>query len=169
MFAPMAAAAAIQAGLEGATNPVKARLDVLLLYEDLGTALRAKHSLDLLPGQFGGAAGLETRLWRLDLLGEPLLAEQAAIEAAAADLIVLSLHGRTALRAEVRHWLGRWLNHKWDRAYALAALLDPQPARAGGHNRVLAYLKRVAEAAGADLFIGFSDVPVSTPVSSPGD
>ena len=42
----MAATAAIQAGLEGATTPVKARLDVLLLYEDLGTALRAKHSLD---------------------------------------------------------------------------------------------------------------------------
>ncbi len=133
---------------------------MLLLYEDLGTALRAKHSLDLLPGQLGAAAGLDTRLWRLDLLGEPLLAEQAAIEAAEADVIVLSLHGRTALRAEVCHWLSRWLDRKEDRAYALAAFLDPEPSQPGSDNPVVAYLKRVAEAANADLFFGFRQVPV---------
>jgi hypothetical protein len=32
------------------------------------------------------------------------------------------------LRAEARDWLARWLDHKEDRAYALAALLDPEPA-----------------------------------------
>ena len=140
--------------------PVKPALEVLLLYEDLGTALRAKQSLDLLPGQLGAATALGTRLWRLDLLGEPLLAEQAAIEAAAADVIVLSLHGRTTLRAEVCHWLRRWPDHKEDRAYALAALLDPEPAQPGSDNPVVAYLKRVAQAANADLFFGFRQVPV---------
>jgi hypothetical protein len=160
------AAEAMRAGPEGTKTPVKPRLDVLLLYEDLGTALRAKHSLDLLPGQLSTEAGWGTRLWRLDLLGEPLLAEQAAIEAAAADVIVLSLHGRTALRAEARDWLSRWLHHKEDRPYALAALLDPEPALPGSDNPVVDYLKRVAEAAHADLFCGFSDAPVATPGSS---
>lgn len=151
-------AEAVRAGPERGEAPVKPVLDVLLLYEDLGTALRAKHSLDLLPGQLGGEAGFYTRLWRLDLLGMPLLAEQAAIEAAAADVIVLSLHGRNELRAEVCHWLGRWLDHKEDRPYALAALLDPEPAQLGSDNPVVAYLKRVAEAAHADLFFGSSRV-----------
>ena len=94
-------------------------------------------------------------MWRLDLLHEPLLAEQAAIEAAAADVIVLSLHGGTAFRAEVSHWLSRWLDHKADRPYALAALLDPAPARLGSDNPVVAYLKQIAALANADLFFGF--------------
>jgi hypothetical protein len=157
---------ALRASLEEAEVPVKPALEVLLLYEDLATALRAKQSLDLLPGQLGGATALGTRLWRLDLLGEPLLAEQAAIEAAAADVIVLSLHGRTALRPEARDWLSRWLHHKEDRPYALAALLDPEPALPGSDNPVVDYLKRVAEAANTDLFCGFSDAPVPAPGSS---
>jgi hypothetical protein len=157
---------ALRASLEEAEVPVKPALEVLLLYEDLGTALRAKQALDRLPGQFGAATALGTRLWRLDLLGEPLLAEQAAIEAAAADVIVLSLHGRATLRAEVCHWLSRWLDHKEDRAYALAALLDPEPALPVSDNPVVAYLKRIAEAAKADLVCGFCDAPVATPGSN---
>jgi hypothetical protein len=150
------AAEVVWAGPGQGAAPVRPVLDVLLLYEDLGTALRAKHSLDLLPGQLSLEAGWGTRVWRLDLLGEPLLAEQAAIEAAAADVIILSLHGRNDLRAEARDWLDRWLDRKEDRPYALAALLDPEPAQPGGDNPVVAYLKRVAEAAHADLFCGFS-------------
>jgi hypothetical protein len=149
---------ALRVSPEEAEVPVRPALEVLLLYEDLGTALRAKRSLDLLPSQLGAPAALDTRLWRLDLLGEPLLAERAAIEAAAADVIILSLHGHTALRAEVRHLLRRWLDHKEDRPYALGALLDPEPAQLGSDNPVVAYLKRVAEAAHAELFCGSSRV-----------
>ena len=134
------------------------RLDVLLLYEDLGTALRAKQSLDLLPGRLGVEAGCGLRLWRIDLLDEPLLAEQAAIEAAIADVIVLSLHGCTALRPAVCQWLNRWLDHKEDRAYAFAALLDPEFAEADSGNPVIAHLKRIAEQAHAELFLDFRKV-----------
>ena len=140
--------------------PVKPVLEVLLLYEDLSTALRAKHSLDQLPGQLGGETGLNTRLWRLDLLGQPLLAEQAAIEAAAADVIILSLHRSSDLRAELRNWLSRWLEHKEARPYALAALLDAEAAQPGRRNAVVAYLQRVAATAGADLFCGSDLAPV---------
>ena len=153
-------ARAVRAVPGGDKTPVKPKLDVLLLYEDLGTALRATRSLDLLPGQLGVEAGWSTKLWRLDLLSVPLLAEQAAIEAAAAEVIILSLHGHTALRAEVCHWLRRWLDHKKDRPYALAALLDPEPCRPDIDKPVVAYLKRFTEAANADLFFGFHQVPV---------
>ncbi len=162
------AAKAVRAGSQGGAAPVKPVLKVLLLYEDLGTALRAKHSVDLLPGQLGAETRLDTRLWRLDLLGEPLLAEQAAIEAAAADVIILSLHGRNELRAEARDWLSSWLNRKEDRPYALAALLDPEPAQPSRDNPVVAYLKRVAEAAHADLVCGFFNPSIPAPGSSVG-
>jgi hypothetical protein len=120
-------------------------LEVVLLYEDLGTALRAKHSLEMLRDQFVAGAGLAIKVWRLDLLAVPLLAEQAANEAAAADVIVLSLHGRDALRAEVKDWLRRWLDRKEPRAYALAALLDPEPNFSRTESPVTAYLKEAAQ------------------------
>ena len=138
---------------------VKPALEVLLLYEDLGTALRAKHSLDRMPLQFGAEVKMSTRLWRLDLLSQPLLAERAAIEASAADVIVLSLHSHRQLRAEVRDWLNRWLDHKADRPCVLAALLDTELSEPNPRHPVLAYLRRVAETAGADLFCGSCQVP----------
>ncbi len=144
---------------EAGEVPVKPVLEVLLLYEDLGTALQAKHSLDRLPLHLGAEAGISTRLWRLDLLSQPLLAEQAVIEAVAAHVIVLSLHGRTHIRTEVRNWLDRWLEHKEDRPYALAALLDAETGPPGSPNPAVAYLKRIAKTAGADLFCSFDQAP----------
>jgi len=162
-------AKSVRAGPHESDATLKPVLDALLLYEDIGTALRAKHSLDLLPTPFITEAVWRTNLWRLDLLGEPLLAEQAAIEAAAADVIILSVRGRNEPRAEVRDWLSRWLDHKEDRPYALAALLDPEPAHRGSDNPVVVYLKRVAEAAHADLFCGFCNVPLPVPGYSAGE
>jgi len=135
--------------------------NVLILYEDLGTGLRAKHSLELLPDQFPADARCSTTLWRLELLSDPLLAEQAALEAAAADVIILSVHGRRELPAEVRQWLNGWLAHKEPRPYALGVLLDSVEANQGSDNPVVGYMQQVAAAAGADLFYGFSEAPVN--------
>lgn len=158
----------IVGGHPGGEVPIKPGLAVLLLYEDLSTALRAKHTLDLLPLQLGADAALGTRLWRLDLLGKSMLAEQAAIEAAAADVIILSLYGGSGLLPAARDWLNRWLDHKEDRPYAFAALLDPEPTHPGGDDPVMAYLTRFAQAAHADLFCGFCSAPVLWPSSRAG-
>jgi len=162
-------AKAVRAGPDDSDAPVKPVLNVLLLYEDFGTALRAKHSLDLLPVSFITEAGMRTNLWRLDLLSEPLFKERAAIEAAAADLIVLSVHGRCKLRIEAREWLNRWLDHKEARPYALAVLLDPETVNSGPDNPVVEYLKGIAEAASADLFYSFCQVPMPEPGSGQGE
>ena len=154
------AAKAVRAGPDEGQTPVKPALEVLLVYEDFGTALRAKHSLDLLPLPFITEARLNTKLWRLDLLGEPLLRERAALEAAVADLIIMSLHDRDELRADAREWLNRWLDEKENRPYALAVLLDPEPDNSRPDHPVLAYMKGIAAAAAADLFCSFCPTPV---------
>jgi hypothetical protein len=143
-----------QPGFEPSAAPVGLGLQVLLLYEDLATALRATQSLDRLPAQLGGMAKLVTRPWRLDLLREPLLAEQAAIEAAEADVILLSVHSGGELRAEARDCLTRWLDHKEDRPYSLAALLDQELTQPGVNNPVAAYLRLVARVASAEFVCG---------------
>lgn len=139
--------------------PLKPAIEVLLLYEDLSTALRAKLSLDRLSLHLGAEAGISTRLWRLDLLSQPLLAEQAVIEAVAAHVIVLSLHGCPHIRTEVRNCLNRWLEHKADRPYALAALLDAETGSPGSPGSAISYLKGIAKTAGADLFCSSGQAP----------
>jgi hypothetical protein len=146
---------------ERAETPVIPCLSVLILYEDFGTGLRAKHSLDMLPKQGPAPAPWSTKLWRIDLLSDPLLGEQAVLEAAAADVIILSVHGRGELPAVVREWLNSWLGRKQNRPCVLGVLLDSEEASQGGDNPVLAYAQQVATAAGANLFYGYSEAPVS--------
>jgi hypothetical protein len=157
------AAKTLRAEPDASEVPVRPGLEVLLLYEDLGTALRARRLLDHLPGQPGRETDLHTRLWRLDLLGQPLLAEQAAIEAAAADVIILSLHGSEDLPAEVRNWLNRWLDHKEDRPYALAASLDAAPTESRDRNHLLEDLRQFAASAGVELLCGADRTSASSP------
>ena len=128
-------------------------LEVVLLYEDLTTALRAKGSLELVRHKFPAGPAVAIKLWRLDLLAEPLLAEQVTLEAVAADLLLLSLHDGHDLRLEVREWLRNWLKRKEARAYALALLLDPAfgVGGAAAKNFATVYLQHVALSAGAEL------------------
>ena len=141
--------------------PVPSVLDVLIIYEDLGTALRAKHSLDRLPTQAGTGPRLNTKLWKVDLLREPLLREQAAIEAIGVDVIILSIHGRSELPVAVREWLHRWLDRKEKRPYAFCVLLDPELAGRWQESPVAAQVKVVGEVSGVDLFFGFCEASSS--------
>ena len=136
-------------------------LEVLILYEDYGTGLRAKRSLDLLPARFPAKAHWSTKLWRIELLSDPLLKEQAAREAAAADVLILSLHGRSTLPAGLREWLTCWLGHKPSRPCAMGVLLDAEQGGQGGKNPVIACIQQVAAIAGSDFFYGFSEAPGS--------
>jgi hypothetical protein len=79
----------------------------------------------------------------------------------------MSLHGRDELQADAREWLNRWRIQKEDRPYALAVLLDPEPANSSPEHPVLAYMKEIAVAAAADLFYSFCQVPVPAPLSMP--
>ncbi len=140
-------------------TPIAPFLNVMILYEDFGTGLRAKRSLDLLPEQLRANAKLSTKLWRIELLADPLLSEQAAMEAGAADVIILSVHGQRSLSAEVQAWLSSWLRHRRREACALGVLLDSRQDSTGSEKPIVSYLQQVANVAGADLFYSFSDAP----------
>lgn len=137
--------------------PLAPQVEVLILYEDYGTGLRARRSLDRLPEHLPTGARLSTKLWRIQLLDDSLLHEQAAVEAAGADVIILSVHGRSALPPTVQAWLNRWLCLRQRRACALGVLLDPEEASRGSANRVAAFMQQVAAIGGVDLLYGFSE------------
>jgi len=134
----------------------KPEVNVLLLYEDAETGLRAKLSLAVVQKRGLLETGFRTKLWRRDLLRAEWLCEQAAKEAAAADVIIVSMHGEADLPGEVTDWLARWLEHKTDRPCALGVLLDGSAAQRPA-SPITRYLQGVAEAAGADLLWGFCE------------
>ncbi len=73
------------------------RLDVLAVYEDFATGLRARQTLDQTVQRLEADADVQVNLWRFDLLREPALRQQAAEEAAEADIVFVSMHGQSEL------------------------------------------------------------------------
>jgi hypothetical protein len=144
-------------------------LEVVVLYEDLEAAMRAKRSLKLLPAQRRTQSGLRTQLWRLDLMREPLLREQAALEAADADLVLLSVHGGGELGRPTLDWLRCWVAHQPRRPCSIGLLLNAA-AKSAPRNKVIARVQRFANAAGAKLFYSFSAAgdEARTPVEAAG-
>ncbi len=132
-------------------------LNVFLLYEDSETGLRAQRSLGGLQARETQTTPLRTKLWRSELFGAQLLRDQAVIEAAGADVIILSFHGQQALPGEVREWFSLWLERKGDRPYAIGLLLDAHLAAQTRENPVMAEVQTIAAAAGADFFCGFCE------------
>ena len=88
------------------------RLDVLVVYEDFGTGLRARRALDQTAQQLTVEADLQVNMWSFGLLRAPALYEQAANEAAEADIVFVSAHGPDELPASLKLWVQRWLARK---------------------------------------------------------
>src|SRR5262245_18091080 len=100
------------------TDDSRAKMGVAIIYEDFATGLRAKEWLDRLCSQVGQEMEFELKLWRFDLLPAPSFQEDAASDAAAADMIILSGHRNDDLPASVRAWMNRWLSLKGDHSTA---------------------------------------------------
>jgi hypothetical protein len=128
-----------------------AKMGVSIIYEDFATGIRAKEWLDRLRRQMDQDIEFEVELWRFDLLPASSFREDAATDAAAADMIILSAHRSDDLPASVRAWMNRWLSLKDDRSTAFVLLLD----ESGRNSPLLADLQSVAQKAGLALFYQF--------------
>jgi hypothetical protein len=135
-------------------------VQTLIFYEDLETALRAKRWAGSMedPAKSGNS---ETNLWSLELLRDPFLRQQAAVEAAASRLVILSLHG-AGLPDEVRQWMRLVGEHHPLPLLALAVVLDPERASEGSANPVAAQVQRAARELGASFVGTFSSPAAGT-------
>lgn len=140
-----------------------AATSVFVLYENLPSGLRAQALLDRLGRQCASDGMLFNRnWWKFNLLGKPLLREQAAIEAAAADIILVSMDKQMNFPEEVQDWLNRWADRKEPRAYALGLMLDPAQFSLEDFHPVIAHLRKFADGANADFFCCPSDTNAVT-------
>lgn len=134
-------------------------VDVLLIYEDLSTGLRARRAFEEAVQRIEMPADFKVDLWRFDLLWESALREAALKQAAKAGVLVISAHGRTELPATVQVWLSQWLERKDDQPCALVLSLDQEIEGTPSAKRILDFLQARAREVGVEVFAHFGTAP----------
>ena len=135
------------------------RLDAVVVYEDLQTGLRARQTLDRLAHRLEADADSRVKLWRFDLLNDPSLRGRAAAEAADADIVFVSAHGREKLPAAVDSWLEEWLFRKGSDRSALVLSLGSDGQRTPVATQMAEALGALARFADVDLFVDIDQSP----------
>src|SRR5205809_7450529 len=89
-------------------------LTAVAAYEDAGTDARVNEFCRNLKCQLGSGCEVTKQMWLLNELRIPQLRAIAAGEAAAADLVIISVHHSDGLPVEVKDWIETWLARKGD-------------------------------------------------------
>jgi hypothetical protein len=126
---------------------------VMIAFDDSVAAERADDVLELLEQNLKDEQGrLFHQWWNTEVLAFSSLREQAAAEAAWADMIILVLREGRELPGMVAAWMKRSLDLRKDRPGALVALLDSDPQKPDESQGVLSQLKKAAASGQMDFF-----------------
>jgi hypothetical protein len=118
------------------------RLVVSAVHEDFSTGARADDFCQTLSMCLGRNCEVAKELWPLTELRTPKLRAVAAGEAAAADLVIISVHHGESLPGEMKSWIDLWLKPKSIRPKVLLALFDP--LYLGSSSSIQTFLQEVA-------------------------
>ncbi len=127
------------------------QLALLATFEDSTTGARVKEFCQNLSRQVGRDCRIIEHVWLFNMLRLRELREIAAEEAAAADLIVISMHDADGLPSDVKAWVDLWLRHKGTRKPVLMALLEPP--REGAPRTLEMSLQQAAREGGIDFLV----------------
>src|SRR6266478_2239395 len=128
----------------------KPTLNVVIAYEDFVTGKHAKGTYDFLVEHLGHEFQFMNQMWKFDVLSIPKLREMAAKDAAMADIIIISSHGRE-LSQEVKSWIETWLAEKGN-LMALVALFTGSTCDPSATVAVRDYLEGVARRGRLEFF-----------------
>jgi hypothetical protein len=134
-------------------------LRVAVIYEDLGTGLRARDVFEGVSHLLDFEIGFELTLWRADILAKSDYSRQIALEAKKIDILFLACHGQLELRAPVKQWFLTWLAARSGRPSALAVSFDTDARETSGMLATLNLLESAARLAGVEVFVNRYDSP----------
>lgn len=100
------------------------RLGLLLVYQDIGFVNSAVELLRDAAGRIEATGPLFCTIWDFNFFNDPLLAQIAGREVAAADLVVIAKRGGAELPNNVKVWFSLWVLMHTGRLTAMAALDD---------------------------------------------
>ena len=121
------------------------QLTAVAAYEDGLTEARVHEFCRNLAAFVGNGCEITKQMWLLSQLRIGGLRAIAAGEAAAADVVIVSLHFSEQLPAEVESWVKAWVEsrHGCEGRALLAALFDP--SRMGLSSSIRSFLKETAK------------------------
>lgn len=131
-------------------------LELLLAYEDAATARRAKCAVERVLRSTEVKARSKFHLCKLDLLDVPELRRQAAQEAAAADLLIVSIHGNRRLPNQAESNVIEWVGVMRAKPCALVISLDAG-AQLRTENPTVKELRSAAAHHGVAVMFHFGD------------
>jgi hypothetical protein len=125
-------------------------LNIFIAHENLAAARRARELRQRLAANLRHETRIEGETWNFALLANAHLRERASIEAAYADMIIISANGGSDLPAHVKAWL-ETLPPAEPNNKALVSLLDVNETQIS-MEPTRRYLGGIAEKSGMDFF-----------------
>ncbi len=127
--------------------------NVMLAFDDDVTASRADKFLGLLERHLKDEPGrLLHQWWNIDILAFTSMGELAALEAAAADMIILAIRDADELPGVVAVWIKQFLGRRKGRPGALLAMLESDPGKLEVSQGVFSQLEEAAALGQMDFF-----------------
>jgi len=130
---------------------------IVIAYETFASGMRAKGVSERLAAQLETEFDINSDVWKFDMLRHSRLREQAATDAAEADMIIISVGRAPELPTHVSDWVESWLPRKKGGQAALVALLDQHQEADGDLPPLATYLQEMAEKGSMDFFCKAGD------------
>lgn len=127
---------------------------VVVLHDDYVTAQRGKRVAGVIADEMGLGNQCEMTLWNIDLF-DTLFGRVAAVDASAADIVIVALRATADFSGDLKRWLGRWLTQKRDSSAALIVVFESH--RGPAAKRARAFVERAAQDTGKDFFTQSSE------------
>jgi hypothetical protein len=140
------------------SNEDAPQLNVVFVYEDFVTGLRARQAFERALEELDLHADFNVGWWRFDLISDPIAFRESLAEAAAADIVFVSAHGSADLPAPVRMWTRGWLARPREGPCALVVSLDSRNLGARVADRIVSALQTAAAAAGVDVITQYGEI-----------
>ena len=132
-------------------------LELVLAYEDKSTCERAKRAVESVLRKPEVNSRSQFHLWPLDALSDPGTKERAAEEAAAADILVVSLHGRNRLADQAESVLKRCVSRRHRKPRALVISLDSEAKPLTEANHTITQLRATAMRSGVAVLLHYGE------------
>jgi hypothetical protein len=143
---------------EGSVEPAF-QLELLVAYEDIPACERVKCAVDRVLSQSNVNASGRFNLYKLNELGNPEIRELAAKQAAQADILVLSMHGKNQIGPVAGDSLKQWVGLKRCKPCAAVISLDPEDKEQAGSYAWLTELCSTAAGSGMTVMMQFAGPP----------
>ncbi|MBI4664329.1 MAG: hypothetical protein HY735_36495 [Verrucomicrobia bacterium] len=128
---------------ESAVEPSRT-LRILVAYDGFESGLRALQLYQRMSRNFDHEFFFDVDFWRFEILIRPSFGEEAALQAAQADIVIIAVDGTCSLPFEVQIWIEKWVRKKTGQQSAFVYLPANPCQGTQGSTYLRAYLRGVA-------------------------